>query len=1379
MARPMLGDLELQQVQVVGVDQDRVLLEHEVPALEGDFLQRLGRRASSVSLSGVLTGADAGTGLKTLREKFRAAEPVAFVADIATATRVDKVLIEALSVRELAGRPERFEYAIRIREYIEPPPVSEEPPEEPPPEPDTETSTLIVEVVSSDPEIDPSQATVTARRTAAEGEEASAAGGEVRTLTTHEGAVWTEHPPAGQWTVEARVTNHTTSGAAQATVQTGQTTRVTITLTPASAVAAMFVVHFWFDRAFVEPCMRRVLADVVAYARANPDEKLVIVGHTDKTGSDAYNQSLSERRARAVFAFLTFGRDRAGALAEWRELRHRHPAGAVRMLADDWEHGLREAQHMLQDLGFYPGRVDDRDGPLTQEAIRAFRCQAGLPPGTTMDDPTWDKLIERYLAQDSFAIPESQFLPNCPGEILKWIGCGEKDPVRNVQTAARPNRRVELLFVRVNRLPADVPQPDTFDLPNPGAVNAAWCLNPSGTTDRSAFLQPAAQPCAGAPPTRLCRPAPAARFTVTGTIQREVRAANGSVTLTPARNQRFVLIDPEGKIEGAEDARGAPVPGRADANGRFSFTNRLPGVYDVEVADDVVARLATETDAGAKGNAVCRVVGSAADTIDVVIAAAPALREIRLPVAAHVMTALVRATHQVRTCPGIAVGSRLPQASPLDDAAVRATLDAAAEVWAQGRVRPQLVDIVHEVFENDIRECEIVNAELGAMLGHCAYPNVLNVFFVGDLEGAAEAGATASPESATAQGLAEGGCFISDRFDFLGAAPISLNEQQRLQVVAHEIGHYLNLDHPAESAATQRRLMLAGTLSGDNRGLVAAEVQRARASRGAARECRPLRLRVTGATQIGGTLSHEFIALLNPSQDVVVDAEISDDLLDPSVGSLSMAGGDPGANDRQRVVDATALTAPPVTTVTATYTPTTGTPLSERVEIRVASFDLAAEGAQRVPGLPPDTVFATPDPTGVVIVVARIGDVPFCIPTTLVTWTGGNPHPHPLRRAVSRATPGRTTVTATLAGATRRLTVLIAPAVLSLATNAPPFATSLAQAQIEGIVNGNRTPHSLAVANLSGVQRDSLFRARADAPGNNAPTIATTLVSRGADGSEIERRPITLSRSGATGQFLSRPILAVPAVIPRADIQTTDLDVIRTVAGGTLRLELATPSAGVAPVEVRVRGRVAMLFMQALANRASGITSGVGTADLSRKLALANRIWGQAGIEVKARRAAAPVEAPAGLLDVAHTDNTGVTLTNDEQRLCGVPGAVQPGDPVRSNVATDLNVFYVRSLDPPPAPQQDPSGIAYPAHPVLVLEGTTTDGALSHEMGHQLLAWGGRDEHADLSGTPWTASNVMHFQDAGGTDLDPTQVLDVISRAAVPPGTHPFLVFQP
>jgi len=69
--RPMLDDTELQQVQTIDVDGDQVLLRHSIPALEGDFLQRLNRRASRIRLSGVLTGATARDDLKTLRDKYR------------------------------------------------------------------------------------------------------------------------------------------------------------------------------------------------------------------------------------------------------------------------------------------------------------------------------------------------------------------------------------------------------------------------------------------------------------------------------------------------------------------------------------------------------------------------------------------------------------------------------------------------------------------------------------------------------------------------------------------------------------------------------------------------------------------------------------------------------------------------------------------------------------------------------------------------------------------------------------------------------------------------------------------------------------------------------------------------------------------------------------------------------------------------------------------------------------------------------------------------------------------------------------------------------------------------------------------------------------
>lgn len=124
MIRPVLGEIELQQVQRIETDADQVWTQHSIPALEGDFFQGLGRKATWVKLSGVLSGAEVQTGLDDLRQKFYAAEPVAFAADIATATQLDQVLIEEMGVRELAGKPSRFEYAFTLREFT-PPPILE------------------------------------------------------------------------------------------------------------------------------------------------------------------------------------------------------------------------------------------------------------------------------------------------------------------------------------------------------------------------------------------------------------------------------------------------------------------------------------------------------------------------------------------------------------------------------------------------------------------------------------------------------------------------------------------------------------------------------------------------------------------------------------------------------------------------------------------------------------------------------------------------------------------------------------------------------------------------------------------------------------------------------------------------------------------------------------------------------------------------------------------------------------------------------------------------------------------------------------------------------------------------------------------------------
>jgi hypothetical protein len=118
--KPMLGDLELQPVQVMRSAEEQVLARHAVPALEGDLFQGLGRRATRIALTALVHGDEAGERLEKLRAKFRAAEPVSFVADITTATEVAQVLVEELTVRERAGKPGRFEVGVSLCEHKEP-----------------------------------------------------------------------------------------------------------------------------------------------------------------------------------------------------------------------------------------------------------------------------------------------------------------------------------------------------------------------------------------------------------------------------------------------------------------------------------------------------------------------------------------------------------------------------------------------------------------------------------------------------------------------------------------------------------------------------------------------------------------------------------------------------------------------------------------------------------------------------------------------------------------------------------------------------------------------------------------------------------------------------------------------------------------------------------------------------------------------------------------------------------------------------------------------------------------------------------------------------------------------------------------------------------
>jgi outer membrane protein OmpA-like peptidoglycan-associated protein len=61
---------------------------------------------------------------------------------------------------------------------------------------------------------------------------------------------------------------------------------------------------FDYDSATVKPAARENLSNLATSLEKYPGTNVMLVGHTDADGADAYNQALSERRASAAAAYL-------------------------------------------------------------------------------------------------------------------------------------------------------------------------------------------------------------------------------------------------------------------------------------------------------------------------------------------------------------------------------------------------------------------------------------------------------------------------------------------------------------------------------------------------------------------------------------------------------------------------------------------------------------------------------------------------------------------------------------------------------------------------------------------------------------------------------------------------------------------------------------------------------------------------------------------------------------------------------------------------------------------------------------------------------------------------------------------------------------------
>ncbi|MBR9980787.1 MAG: outer membrane beta-barrel domain-containing protein [Desulfatitalea sp.] len=74
---------------------------------------------------------------------------------------------------------------------------------------------------------------------------------------------------------------------------------------PKVIVLAFEDVHFDFDQSVLTQDAKDILKRSVSILKKNPEAKIRIAGYTSASGTEEYNQQLSERRARAVYDYMT------------------------------------------------------------------------------------------------------------------------------------------------------------------------------------------------------------------------------------------------------------------------------------------------------------------------------------------------------------------------------------------------------------------------------------------------------------------------------------------------------------------------------------------------------------------------------------------------------------------------------------------------------------------------------------------------------------------------------------------------------------------------------------------------------------------------------------------------------------------------------------------------------------------------------------------------------------------------------------------------------------------------------------------------------------------------------------------------------------------
>jgi outer membrane protein OmpA-like peptidoglycan-associated protein len=225
-----------------------------------------------------------------------------------------------------------------------------------------------------------------------------------------------------------------------------------------------------------------LIAVALRFNQLRPGRKLLVAGHTDTTADPAFNQKLSEERARTTLALLEGGdarRDDFAALCDGR-----HTVADIKQILS-WA---------SRALGFAcnPGRIDD-DASTLSKPVTGFQnsyndrrgeiapTRVALDPDGKFGPLAWKATFDCYefalrseLGKDASGLAELRLKLVFADAARKSLGFSEHFPIEELgvdEFRSQTNRRVEILFFEPGEEPdlsTAASEPELSELYLPG-----------------------------------------------------------------------------------------------------------------------------------------------------------------------------------------------------------------------------------------------------------------------------------------------------------------------------------------------------------------------------------------------------------------------------------------------------------------------------------------------------------------------------------------------------------------------------------------------------------------------------------------------------------------------------------------------------------------------------------------------------------------------------------------------------------------------------------------------------------------------------------------------------------------------------------------------